>query len=298
MNTSGRIHLAELRHRLPETQRLIEWLEAEGIDPTPALESALSDLRKRNAYLETDRRLRYLRQVLLGFFFIRWLTKNKGRRFEPPVKTIRQVSDDDSRIFQLAMIALGDDRTFQKVMPRLAKQRQDSSVHAYHISAEGYASHVMNRATEIGDLLLDQFKLDRTKPERAVVSYLQTTTVSQYLQRTAQYVRRMPGLVAYLQGKSRLDDRTRMAAKLVDMPCLLTPDERRKLREKYGVKDAFTQRWKVKDVAELLGYPSPQTLSKRLYRLRKWAEKWQPEPLDFSPLVLIEDPSLTEIDYE
>jgi hypothetical protein len=78
-------------------------------------------------------------------------------------------------------------------------------------------------------------------------------------------------LIRYLGGKNKLDDRTRLAAKLVVMPALLTFEETEVLRNQYGMNGGFAQRRKVKEVAQALGYPNAAVLSRKLYRVRGWA---------------------------
>ena len=272
MDRTGQTDLAELLEDNPLLTPVVAWLRRHGAEPATVIAEALRDLRQRGAYLNRARRTRYTRRPVLGTFFVLWATKHHGKLAQPNHLQRELVPADELRDFEAAVIALGDEATFRRVMPRMVRQRQNRPQHPDWGNAEQFTCHVAEKAAEFADIFLDNFVLDRPRPGRAAVAYLETVSVSRYLQRVTREARNRSGLIAYLNGRNKLDERTRLAAKLVEMPALLTYQETQVLRDRYGLTGSFTLRRRIRDVAEQLGYPSPAVLSRKLYRVRTWSK--------------------------
>lgn len=285
MDITGQIDLRELIDDEPMILSIVQWLRVNGCEPSTIIAEALRKLRIRGAFLDRYRRVRYTRKTVLGAFFVIWAKKHHGKRAQLNEEGRELLTDEELKEFERALTVLGDEAAFKRVMPRMLRQRTSSRTKGIDLgNAEEYTSFVLQKSADIADIFLENFETDRVKPERAAVGYIETVSVSRYLLKSSREGRNQSKLLAYLTGRNRMDERTRLAAKLVELPALLTFAETEILRNKYGLTGSFSTRRKVKEVAEQLGFPSPAVLSGRLYKVRKWAEKWTPPPSP--PLVL------------
>lgn len=277
MDYSGKTDLKELVEAEPMLVRVVEWLRSNGCDAATQVAEALRRLRERKAFLKKGPRIRYLRRVVIGAFLVLWIKKNQGKVVQRSSSKQELVSDSELKAFEQAVAAMGDEATFNRVVPRMVRRRVGSTRGVAMGSAELYTGFVVEKAKDLAEVFLKNFQPNRPKPERAAIGYLETVSVSRYLLRESRKGGSGCRLVGYLTGKNRLLERNRLAAKLVELPVLLTFEETELLREKYGLEGSFTYRRRVKDVAKSLGYASEAVLSNNLYRIRRRAENWKPK---------------------
>ena len=77
-------------------------------------------------------------------------------------------------------------------------------------------------------------------------------------------------MIGYL-ADSRVRWRNAVAYKLAYCPLRLTYDEKAWLRRVHGLEPTG-RRWKIKEIAQRLGYASADALLRKFYRMRKWRE--------------------------
>ena len=143
---------------------------------------------------------------------------------------------------------------------------------------DGFSAFVASHTKRLGALLLKNFDHTRKDAAFKAVPYFHTVAVSQYLTRTRPIQPGKSNLKEYLQQSARLDVRTRLATKIAYLPALLTSDERDILRDRFGLKGGFAMRMPIKDIAKKLKFKDAASLSRKLYRVRKWCDNSRPAP--------------------
>lgn len=253
----------------------IEWLQKNGADPQAMVTGALADLRRRGRSLPHKTRLLYAERVLCGQFFARWAAKHRDRALE-------KLFDDESfkekelRPFELALIAVGDEKAFDKLTPRFARKKMVENVGLSLGTADEFTSYVANHTRQFATLFLKNFDSTSVGAARNAVRYLQMTAVNWYLVRRTRPIRTdSPNLEAYLD-RARINRRSVLAVKLAYLPALLTSVERAVIRDEYGFSGGLGPRMAIQDIAELLGYKNPAALSRKLYKIRKWCRNMEP----------------------
>ncbi len=247
----------------------IEWLKRNGANPAAIIANALSDLRRRGRSLPHKTRILYAERVLLGQFFARWAAKHRGR-------ALKRLFDDESlqvkelRPFELALIAVGDEKAFDKLTPRFARKKMVEKLGLSLGTADGFTSYVAHNTRHLATLFLKNFDTTRKGAARNAVRYLQMTAVNWYLlHRTLPIRTDAPNLEAYLD-RARLNPRSVLAVKLAYLPALLTSEERSTIRDEYGFAGGLGPRMPVRAIAKLLRYKNAAALSRKLYRIREW----------------------------
>lgn len=251
----------------------LQWLMENGCSVDRMVDEALSRLRERHRYLSPEKRVLYVEKIVLAHFFVNWLNKHQGDR------TSDLIEDDEIRLrefdpFQLALMAIGNEAAFHKIVPRMARKRMVERTGLCLGSADEFTAFVAETAPVLCDRFLKNFDASRKGAAGKVIRYLQVAAVSFYLVKRTRPIREdVPNLQEYLARSKRMDQRTVLAVKLAYLPAILSFEERAVLRDQYRMGSNFNRRLKIKDIAELLGYPSAATLSRKLYRVREWCRK-------------------------
>jgi hypothetical protein len=296
MDTSGKTDLAELIEDEPMIKPTVDWLRAHRCDPATIVAESLHALRQRNTFLPRWQRVLYTSQAVLGNFFVIWAKKHRGKVVQPLNDKDELVPKEEVKAFERAVAVLATERVFEKVVKRLVRRHKSDKVSLEIGTADAYTSHALSDAKGLADVFLKNFDLNRRNPSRSAPPYLMTISVSRYLHREMRESRDDYPLIRYLNGKNKLAERSRLAAKLVVMPALLTFEETQILRSKYGMEGGFALRRRVRDVAQALGYPKAAVLSRKLYQIREWAESAPPNkqsapppPIAWGQLVEVDD---------
>lgn len=264
---------AEFRHvyyEVPLLQAAVGWLKSNGADPEAMVVAALADLRRRKHRPPFHQRVQYAASVIKGEFLARWAAKHQGQSI-PALRRANASFDDELRALQLTIMATADEKAFGRVTPRLARRSALTRCGIELGSPEDFAGFVATNTTVLAELFLHNFDSSRPDAARKAVGYLQMAAVSSYLVRRTRPIRSdTPNLRDYLARSKRLEPRTVLAVKMAYLPSMLTPRERRMLRGHYGFTGNPSVRMPINRIAEVLGYPSGATLSRKLYRVRAW----------------------------
>ncbi len=243
-------------------------------DPEGIVREAMRRLESRGHRLPAANRLRYISRVILGEFCARWHKKHAG-------KTVAMLAGDrvleqrELRPFLLALVAAGDETAFRRVTPRMARQRTMRSLNMDLGSADDFTGFVASNTEVLADRFLANFDSNIKNAAQKAVRYIQVTAVSYYLTRRTRPIRtEVPNLKEYLRLSNRLRPRTVLAVKLAYLPALLTADECRRLRREYGWEGPFRQTIPIKTIAERLRFKNPDTLYRKLYRVRAWCRSY------------------------
>jgi hypothetical protein len=189
--------------------------------------------------------------------------------FEDPEAREREL-----RPFEFAVIAAGDETAFRRIAPRFARKKAVEKLGLTIGGAEEFTAFVSEHTQTLANLFLQNFDPSRPAAARNSVLYVQKVAVSWYLTKRTRPIRAdAPNLQSYLTGSMRLAPRTKLAIKLAYLPVLLTPDDRKALRDEYGFRGTPGRRMPVKDIAALLRYPNAEVLSRKLYRIRAWCRR-------------------------
>lgn len=252
----------------PELGPAVNWLQKNGVNPNAIVADVLDGLIKRGRHLPGEVRRRYAAKVMAGHFFARWAEKHKATTVRA-LQENAQKNQDEVRPFQMALIAVGSERAFKRVIPRLARTSHCGGAIG---NADDFSCFVMINAAVLAHRFLKNFDSTVFNAPAKSLNYLEVTAVSHYLHSRSREARDDEGLAGHLARSSKLGTRAKLAAKLAYLPSLLTKPERDALRVYFGIKGSFAKRMRVKDVAATLKYPSAATLSRKLYRVREWAE--------------------------
>ena len=262
--------LTHLYKAHPEVGPAVEWLRDDGCNIDGAVSASLLKLAGRGRHLPPPRRLRYVLKVVANEFFRRWSKRHRGRHTVLCLQKNPAAAETELRPFLLMLMAAVDEKSFDRTLPKLART---TAAHRGGLDL-GRADNFSCFVTTHGEVLAHRF-LSNFDPFLAAsanaVGYLEVTAVSHYLHGRTKAMVHGPNLARYLRTSKRLRRRTVVATKLAYLPALLTDGERRWLRERHDVRGSLVTRMKIKDVAVLLGYPSGNTLSRKLYRVRQWA---------------------------
>jgi AraC-like DNA-binding protein len=250
---------------------LTEWLRNNNADPVEIVDAVFAQLIKRGRYLAPDQRLRYVQQVVIGEFLLRWSKKHRGTTVDALVKS-EDTKLSELQPFNWCMCLVSDERTFRKIIPRLARTRAVVGCDGSVGTADEFSTFVLDKTYQLAHRFLGHF--DPTVPYAAAkaVKYIQVTAVSYYLNAALRESRNIATLGDHFDRSTRMSPRTKVAAKLAYMPASLTKDERLLLREKYGFDRVPVYRLRVKEVATRLGYPNASVLSRKFYRARGWIQ--------------------------
>ena len=270
--TRPKTALGRLVKAHPEVEPALEWLRDTGCDAGGMVAASLSKLAGRGRHLPRPQRARYALKVVANEFFRRWSARHRGRRTVRGMQNDVELNDRELRPFLLMLVAAVGVRSFDRVLPRMARRSVAARGGVELGNAHDFECFVATHGQLLAHRFLSNFDPSRPGGSRNAVGYLETTAVSHYLHRRTEDLDRGRNLAGYLRESRRLRRRTVIATKLAYLPALLTPGERRLLRERYGVGGSLTGRMKIKEVAGLLGYPSGGALSRKLYRVRKWAD--------------------------
>lgn len=263
--------LKRLLAERPEFATTIDWLEKNGVKPTVVVNAVLSRLIERGRNLPKEERTRYIAKVLLGEFFARWAKKHRGRSVKEMWED-EVLEEHELRPFELAIMGIAEPGVFKKTIPRLARQKMVESCGGKLGTADDFAAFAMTSSRTLAHRFLQKFDPTVINAAAKSLRYLETMAVSHYLHTNVKEARDDIGLSRHMDKSARLRDRTKLAAKLVYLPSLLTQQERALLRREYGLTGSLSRRMRVKDVAPLFGFPTPNTLSRKLYRLRGWVK--------------------------
>jgi hypothetical protein len=268
----GRISVIDrLLASRPELGPAVDWMKENGCDPRRVVNAVLAKLTARRRNLPRDERLKYAAKVVLGEFLARWVKKHRGSKVSD-LQEHPELNDREVRPLELAMVAIANATVFKKTLSRLARVRAVQRYGGDLGNAEDYSGFVMSYSHVLAHRFLSHFDPTVKNAPAKAVKYLEVAAVSHYLHQGVVVERDTAGLARHLRESTRLNGRTKLAAKLVYLPSLLTEQERALLRRRYGLTGSLVMRWRVKDAAALLGYPTPNTLSRKLYRLRAWVE--------------------------
>lgn len=273
--TAGTTLVERLADEHAELPCVIGWMEANGCDPRPLIQATLAKLLERKKYLPKERKKAYVKKVLLTEFFYRWALKHRGKTTVKELQEKELTNEQEIKPMQFALMLVGDARTFIKNLPRLAKVKAVSRYGRELGNAEEFSCFVLDHSCVLAHRFLTNFDTSIKNAQSKAVNYIGITAVSHYLRRGAHADRDDAGITKHLRQSRRICERTRIATKLAYLPAALTEHERLVLRRDYGVTGSLARRMRIKDIAKLLGYPAPQTLSRKLYRLKGWVKNEQ-----------------------
>jgi hypothetical protein len=273
--TAGVAMVEALSEDHPELPYVVKWMEENDCDPRPRIQAALAKLHERKNFLPKVRRKAYAKKLLLSEFLYRWALKHRGKSTVKELQENEATNEREVKPVQFAMMLVGDARTFVKNLPRLAKVRAVSRYGRELGNAEDFSCFVLDHSCVLAHRFLSNFDTGVKNAHTKAVNYLGITAVSHYLRRGAHAERDDAGITKHLRESQRLCERTRLAAKLAYLPVSLTEEERQVLRREYGLQGTLARRMKIKDIAKLFGYPTAQTLSRKLYRLKGWVKNEQ-----------------------
>lgn len=264
----------ELYNHAPFLRPAVGWLRREGVDPEEIACDAIARLRSRGRELPKANRIRYIASVVLGEFCARWHKKYAGKSVAW-FKADPDLEKRELQPFLLALMAAGDEKAFRRVTPRLARRNTARFLNMDLGSANDFVGFVGSNTNELADRFLTNFDSSRKNAPQKAVRYIQITAVSFYLTRRTRAIRKdAPNLQAYLRNSKRLNPRTVLAVKLAYLPMLLTAEERTRLQREYGWEGPFRQRIPIKTIAERLRFKNPDTLYRKLYRVRAWCRSY------------------------
>jgi hypothetical protein len=266
--------IATLVARRPEFSPAIKWLTSNGCNPAAVVGAVIRKLLENGRHLPRDQREAYAGKVLLGEFFARWAKKHQGTTVAA-LQGDSKANQSEVRPFCLALMAVGTKTAFKKTLPKLARVKAVNKHGGELGNPDDYSCFVVSYGTVLAHRFLSNFNPTVTNAPSKAVKYIELTSVSHYLHAGVHVERDTSGLSQHLRRSTRLNERTKLAAKLVYLPALLTSDERAVLRNRYQITGSLVKRMRVKDVAKRLGFPSPNTLSRKLYRVRGWVESQQ-----------------------
>jgi hypothetical protein len=255
----------------PELGPAVDWMKENGCDPRRIVNAVMAKLVARGRNLPVDERTKYAAKVVLGEFLARWVKKHRGSKVSD-LQEDSEINEREVRPFELAMVAIGNATVFKRTLSRLARVKTLQRHGGDLGNADDFSGFVMSYSSVLAHRFLSHFDPTVKNAPAKAVKYLEVAAVSHYLHHGVVVERDTAGVARHLRKSTRLGRRTKLAAKLVYLPSLLTEKERALLRKRYGLTGSLVMRRRVKDVAALLGYPTPNTLSRKLYRLRTWVE--------------------------
>lgn len=267
----AKIGTGELKRYLADNAAvapMMEWLGREGVDPIDVVRGPLSKLLERGRFLAVPERSKYAGKVLTHEFLVRWHKKHRDRSVGSfsPLEVL-----DELRPFELAMMAIGNEKAFLRTTSRMARQSMLNHMNVTVGTGDDFAAFVSKQTKLLARKFIENFDSARPDATLRVGNYLLTTAVSQYLVRRTRPIRTdAPGLPEYLKRAPRLSQRSILAIKLAYLPSSLTQDETLVLKRVHGLSGPFAKRIPIKTLAAALGYRSPAALSRKLYRARAW----------------------------
>jgi hypothetical protein len=256
----------------PELGPAVDWMKENGCAPHRVVNAVLAKLVERGRTLPREERVKYAAKVVLGEFLARWVKKHRGSKVSDLQKD-PEVNKKEVRPLELAMVAIGNATVFRRTLSRLARVKTVQRHGGDLGNADDFSAFVMSYAPVLAHRFLSHFDPTVKNAPAKAVKYLEVAAVSHYLHHGVVVERDTAGLARHMRKSKRLSRRTKLAAKLVYLPSLLTEKERSHLRKRYGLTGSLVMRRRVKDVADVLGYPTPNTLSRKLYRLRAWVDR-------------------------
>lgn len=267
--------LEGLKRRREDLGPIFEWLHKHDFDPAPTLAAVAAKLLKRRHHLPKTARDEYFAAVILNEFLTRWVRHNKGHRIQDWIKDKEVIDetavDEELRPFEYAVMLLCDEGAFKKQVPKLVRESEAKRGYIDYGSGDGFAGYAAGHSLTLANRMLVNFDPKRQYASRCAVNYLLKSAMSCYLKHRAEDPNYgSAGMIGYLKA-SKVDRRNVVAYKLAYCPMHLTFEERAWLRDTHHCTDV-NRRWMVKDVAALLKYPTPATLSRKLYRMREWAK--------------------------
>lgn len=248
---------------MTEKLRLFQsWLEDRGVDVDQALERALGD---RNLPTRNRRALR--QAVVLGLYLSRAARELRRVDWE------NEQDSAEGRLFQLAVL-LVNEGAFEKRVPSMCSLRRDQFGNEKG-DAESFAGYVTDACPDLSRRFLEAFKPERQDADFVSIKYLQVLSVSRFLTRVAILGNRVnqDGVLGFLRRSRRVRPRTKLAYKLVYFPLSLNKKERETIEREYGWKPHPYERQQVQIVAEKLGFKNANALSRKLYKVRAFAER-------------------------
>lgn len=271
--SSEPIGLRDIYASAPLARTVLDWLERNDIDVRPVLEDALARLARRGKRPPRAEQIRYAERVVLGQFFCRWATKNKGGNVRA-MRADPKLDQGELRPFQLALLSAADEGAFKRMIPRLARRRTAERSGLWLGTPDEFTAFVAENGELLAQRFLKNFDATRPRAHMAAVRYVQKTAVSHYLVRRTRPIRKdAPNLMDYLTNSKRLSTRTILAIKLAYLPALLTAKEVKILQIQYQLEGNLLTRMSIKQIAKVLGYRNPAALSRKLYRAREWCRR-------------------------
>lgn len=249
---------------LGDAQPFAKWLNDAGCSVAAILAATPGEAKP----LPAAKRLAYRRKVILGTFVAEWIRRHSG-----PWDQL--ASTDQGKLFQTAILLANDDQTFQKSLKNFTRLKPAETGKARVRDAAAFQAFVVDGTGALAARMLKSFDANRPDASRTALNYLVKTTVSQFLKGALlEPVCRTKGCVlSYLASKkTRLGPRVRLAFKLVYIPLAMTALERQDA-EQLGIVRS-DRPMPVAKVAKALGFQGAAALSRKLYRVRAWAQTW------------------------
>lgn len=251
------------------------WLSCNGIDPGSVLAAITQRLKDRGRLLPKDKLVAYHRRVLFDEFIAHWVKKNKRSSIRDWFEN-GEVKDEakvkaEFEPFEAVVLDLCTAAAFEREVRKLvnvAEAQRTGTSFGDGLSFEGFC-HLSSWT--LANRLLANFEPDRRARNGSSVRYLLKTATGCFLNRcNGQKDYASAGMIGYL-ADSKVRWRNAVAYKLAYCPLRLTYDEKAWLRRVHGLEPTG-RRWKIKEIAQRLGYASAGALSRKFYRMRKWRE--------------------------
>lgn len=246
-------------------ERFENWLQKRGVSVDQAL---VPHQKKLRGFTEKGR-VAYREKTVLRLFLVSWLKEFKTRSWAE----LKEDSPESVRLFELAVL-LATNHGWKQQRARFTRLRpRDLGSHA-HLDQTAYENFAVTNTEIISAALHEHFDPTRKSATRGVISYAEAVAVSHFVKNRVYRSREKDGyLLRYLE-ESGLKLRTRLAFKLAYIPLAITPEEEAILASEFGVTFNPWQALRINAVAQLLGFPGGPALSRRLYKVRRWANSW------------------------
>ena len=247
----------------------VKWLKQNGHDPDPIVAIALKKLKDRGRHLPWETKVLYVKRIVLSMFFREWASKHAGMS----EKHIESEHGGEFRVLRLTIIALADERCFDRIAPKLGRIKAARGLGIPIGGGHEFAGYAATQVDRIASKFIHNFRPDHPGAERGAVKYIEKLAVSLYLRSvTKPSAGPPPGVFEYLIESTRMSKRSVLAFKMRNFPDSLTHSEQRRLRDEYGYSGPINRMLMVKEIAKILGYPSGPALSKKLHKIKKWFE--------------------------
>lgn len=258
-------------HIPKEVEHLAHWLEAGGVQVTELIQDAESRLAKKGREIFGKTADRYRRKVVLGVFLAEFAAKYR-------TESILQIAGtEDHQLFQFAVLE-ANDGAFKKHLRKFIRLQDDEWPLGRDVTSftrDSFSDFVVEESAALTERFLTNFDASRSGAQYNALNYLQMLSMSQFVKKEVRASRSNPsGYLGHVEASKRLSERTRLAFKLAYVPLALRPEEVEILEKKYGwPRTATRQANRIKDVAAGLGFSSAAVLSRKLYRVREWADR-------------------------